>query len=142
MELDQFQVKDPKEFFDLLVHKALEGKSSKFEFIRNYQMLQAVRLYKKGVKKVAKVFESIRKDLLKRYETEVTNGTQQIEMLMSVVQFEKCRDYYRKELAIAKDMIKEYRVYVESGHIIDTLLGRIRPDTECVDYRKLPIKWF
>ena len=40
---------------------------------------------------------------------------------------------------IAKDMLSEYRAYLSSGHIFDQLvLNSVRPDDECVDYRKLP----
>lgn len=143
MKLDQFQnMNKPDEFFEVLIQRALEGKQSDFEFIRNYRMLKVARLYKKGVRKVSRLFESIRKSLLKQYQATINSGTQDIKTIMSIAQFEKCRDYYKKERAIAKDMISEYRTYVFSGHILDTLLGKIRPDNECVDFRKLPIKWF
>ena len=143
MKLDQFQnMNKPDEFFEVLIQRALEGKQSDFEFIRNYKMLRVARLYKKGVRKVSRLFESIRKSLLKQYQATINSGTQDIKVIMSIAQFEKCRDYYKKERAIAKDMISEYRTYVFSGHILDTLLGKIRPDNECVDFRKLPIKWF
>lgn len=143
MKLDQFQkMNKPDEFFEVLVQRALEGKQSDFEFIRNYKMLRVAKLYKKGVRKVSRLFESIRKSLLKQYQATIKSGTQDIKVIMSITQFEKCRDYYKKERAIAKDMISEYRTYVFSGHILDTLLGKIRPDNECVDFRTLPIKWF
>lgn len=143
MEFGQFQdAKDPKELFNELVKKALEGKQSDFEFIRSYDMLQAARAYRAGTRKVAKIFNSLRKGLLKEYARAIITNEQKLDVVMTILQFEKCRDYYLAERDIAKDMISEYRTYVMSGHILNTILGGIRPDEECVDYRKLPIKFF
>ena len=142
MELDQFELNDPKQFFEELVKKALEGKQSNFEFIRDLKMIQTARLYKRGIKKISGVFASLAKGLLKQYSEQVKLGRQDVEVLLAIKQFEICRDYYKKEFEIAKDMLSEYRTYMFSGHILDTIFGRYRPDEECVDYRKLPFKLF
>ncbi len=143
MEFDKFQdTRDPKEFFNELVRKALEGKQSNFEFIRSYSMLQAARAYRSGTRKVAKIFNSLRKGLLKEYAGMIMNNEQKLDVVMTIIQFEKCRDYYLAERDVAKDMISEYKTYVMSGHILDTILGGIRPEEDCVDFRKLPIKFF
>ena len=143
MELDQFEdLKDPKRFFEELVKKALTGKQSDFEFIRNYGMLSVARLYRRGVKRVAKVFSNLCKDIITEYSESILTDTQKVDLLLAYKQFEECRDYYLKEYAIAKDMISEYGTYVRSGHLLQMLFGGVRPDYECVDYRKLPLKWF
>jgi len=143
METEQIDLSDPKKIFGELVKKALEGKQSDFEFIRTYEMSQAARLYRKGTKKVCKVFDDLRKSLLKAYANAIMADDQKLDMIMSIRQFEICRDYYKKEHAIAKDMLKEYKAYVLSGHILGQLLFcGVRPDEECVDYRKLPWKLF
>ena len=70
MEMEQIDLTDPKKFFSELVKKALIGKQSDFEFIRSYEMLKVARLYRKGTKKVYKVFKSLHKALgraLKKY---------------------------------------------------------------------------
>ena len=142
MEMEQIDLSDPKKFFGELVKKALEGKQSNFEFIRSYEMLKVARLYRTGTKKVYKVFKDLHKALLEAYAKDVVTDSQKLEVLMSIKQFEICFEYYKKENAIAKDMISEYKTYVFSGHILDTMLGGYRPDSECVDYRKLPLKLF
>lgn len=142
MEMEQIDLSDPKKFFSELVKKAIEGKQSNFEFIRSYEMLKVARLYKKGTKKVFKVFQSLYKALLKQYSDAVLDDKQTLDVLMAIKQFEICASYYKNEHAIAKDMISEFRCYVNSGHILQTLLGGYRPDYECVDYRKLPLKLF
>ena len=76
---------------------------------------------------------------MKTYAKDIMTDEQKLEMLMSMKQFEICYNYYKKECAIAKDMLSEYRAYLSSGHIFDQLvLNSARPDDECVDYRKLP----
>ena len=142
MELDKFDLSNPKKFFEELVRKALEGKQSNFEFIRSYEMLKVARLYKSGTKKVTKLFNSLINDLINQYSSQIVDDKQLLETIMAIKQFEKCRDYYKQEVAIAKDMISEFKTYVMSGHILQTALGGVRPDFECVDYRKLPIKLF
>ncbi len=144
MELDQFDFEDPKQFFEELVKRALEGKQSDFEFIRNTDTVRVARLYKRGVKKVAKMFKGISSDLVKQYTKNIASPkVNDLETLLAANQFAACYKYYMKEYAIAKDMLKEYRTYVLSGHILDQFLfNAYRPDNECVDYRKLPWKWF
>lgn len=142
MDFDQFDLNDPKQVFDKLVKQALSGKHSDFEFVRNLGMLRVVRLYKRGVRRVSRLFGNMARDLLEQYADKIVSSMQDVEALLAVKRFEVCHDYYEKEVEIAKDMISEYKAYVASGHRIDALLGKYRPDDECVDYRKLPFKLF
>lgn len=142
MEFNQFGNDHQKEFFVEIVQKALEGKHSDFEFIKHYGMWKATRLYKSSTKKVVKLFSGLIKGLINQYQNQILDGTQSLEVIMAIKQFEVCRDYYKKEHMLAKDMLSEFGCYIRSGHILQTLLGGIRPDFECVDYRKLPIKFF
>ena len=139
METEQFEfTEDPKKVFEELVKKALKGKQSDFEFIRTYETCKVARYYKISTKRVSKAFKILYKKLMKTYAKDILTGEQQLEMLMSMKQFEICYRYYEKECEIAKDMLSEYRAYLSSGHIFDQLIfNSVRPDDECVDYRKL-----
>ena len=141
METEQFEFsEDPKKVFEELVKKALEGKHSDFEFIRTYETCKVARYYKISVKRVSKTFMTLYKKLMKTYAKDIMTDEQKLEMLMSMKQFEICYDYYKKEYELAKDMLSEYRAYLSSGHLFDQLvLNNVRPDDECVDYRKLPL---
>lgn len=140
METEQIELsEDPKKIFSELVNKALKGKQSDFEFIRTYEAFKVAKLYKISVKKVYKTFKTVYKKLMKTYAKDILTDEQQLEMLMSMMQFKICYDYYKKEYELAKDMLSEYRAYLSSGHIFDQLvLNGIRPDDECVDYREVP----
>ena len=140
METDQFEFsEDPKKVFEELVKKALKGKQSDFEFIRTYEMCKVAKYYKISVKRVSKTFKTLYKKLMKTYAKDILTGEQQLEMLMSMKQFEICYNYYRKECEIAKDMLHEYRSYLFGGHIFKQLvLNDVRSDDDCVDYRELP----
>ena len=140
METEQFEFsEDPKEFFSELVKKALKGKQSDFEFIRTYDECKTVRLYKISTKRVSKAFKILYKKLMKTYAKDIMADEQQLEMLMSMMQFKICCDYYKKEYEIAKDMLHEYRSYLFGGHIFKQLvLNDVRSDDDCVDYRELP----
>ena len=140
METEQIEFsEDPKEFFNELVKKALKGKQSDFEFIRTYEACKTARLYKISVKRVFKAFKTLYKKLMKTYAKDILTDEQQLEMLISMMQFKICYDYYKKEYELAKDMLSEYRAYLSSGHIFDQLvLNSVRSDDDCVDYRELP----
>lgn len=142
MQLEDFNLKDPRQFFEALIQKALEGEASEFEFIRSYNMLKVARMYKAGVKKVVKIFDDLIKKLIYKYEKAIIVDEQTLELLMTIKQFEFCRNYYKKEVLVAKDMISEYKAYVFGGHVLNTMLGYTRPESECVDYRKLPWTFF
>ena len=140
METEQFEFsEDPKEFFTELVKKALKGKQSDFEFIRTYEMCRVARYYKTSTKRVSKAFKILYKKLMKTYAKDIMADEQQLEMLMSMMQFKICHDYYKKEYEIAKDMLHEYRSYLFGGHIFKQLvLNDVRSEDDCVDYRELP----
>ena len=140
METEQFEFsEDPKKVFGELVKKALGGKQSDFEFIRTYEMCKVARYYKISVKRVSKTFKTLYKKLMKTYAKDIMADEQQLEMLMSMMQFKICHDYYKKEYEIAKDMLHEYRSYLFGGHIFKQLvLNDVRSDDDCVDYRELP----
>ena len=140
MEMGKFDFnKTTDEMFVELITKALTGKQSNFEFIRSYEMYKVAKLYRRGVAKVAKLFKQLADEIMTKYTKIVATGQAGLlEVIMSYKQFRICADYYNRESAIAKDMMKEFHAYVFGGHILKTMLGGVRPDFECVDYRKLP----
>ena len=140
METEQIELtEDPKKVFEELVKKALKGKQSDFEFIKTYEMCKVARYYKISVKRVSKTFKTLYKKLMKTYAKDILADEQKLEMLMSMMQFKICHDYYRKEYEIAKDMLHEYRSYLFGGHLFKQLvLNDVRSDDDCVDYRELP----
>ena len=142
METEQFEFsEDPKEIFSELVKKALKGKQSDFEFIRTYEACKVARYYKISVNRVSKTFKTLYKKLMKTYAKDILTDEQQLEMLMSMMQFKICYDYYKKEYELAKDMLSEYYIYLTSGHIFDQqVMKGVRSDDDCVDYRKLTWK--
>ena len=144
METEQIELtEDPKKVFEELVKKALKGKQSDFEFIKTYEMCKVARYYKISVKRVSKTFKTLYKKLMKTYAKDILADEQKLEMLMSMMQFKICHDYYRKEYEIAKDMLHEYRSYLFGGHLFKQLvLNDVRSDDDCVDYRELPWKIF
>ena len=144
METEKIELmEDQEKFFEAVVKKALSGKHSDFEFIRTYEECKTARLYKASVKRLSKVFNNLCKKLMKTYAKDIMTDEQKLETLMSMKQFEICRDYFKKEREIAKDMLSEYHAYLTSWHIFDQLImNGVRSEDDCVDYRKLPWKLF
>ena len=139
METEKTELTEDEKFFEAVVKKALSGKHSDFEFIRTYEACETARLYKTSVKRLSKVFKNLYKKSMKTYTKDILTDEQKLETLMSMKQFKICYNYFKKECEIAKDMLSEYRAYLSSGHIFDQLvLNGVRPDDDCVDYRKSP----
>jgi hypothetical protein len=101
-----------------------------------------VKEYIRGANIVATIFSNLISTTEKVYLEQIATGTQDLGVILALKQFIQCRDYYYKESEVAYDMLDEYKCYVWSGHIIDTLVGNTRREEDLVDYRTLPVKWF
>ena len=136
MDLKEFQEKLPKddmEMAELLMAKALEGPQSKFEFIRNWEMRKIVKVYYKGLKAVVKMFTAYQQSMESDFYSKPS-----VLGAVAAAHMRLCTDFYKEEMRIAKEMLKEYREYIFSFHLIDTfVLNRWRPDSECYDHRYL-----
>jgi hypothetical protein len=81
------------------------------------------------------MFKKLYDSTYKSYLAQVAMGNPDLETLMALKQFKICTDFYKDETKILNDMLSEYTEYVLSGHVIDTLVGNIRPDEDLYDHR-------
>ena len=98
MKLDQFQLDDPKKLFAELTAFALQGEHSKFEFITSLGMRSVCRTYKRGIKRVIKIFKSLRDALIEAYTDAVNSGKilpDDVEMITAIRNFDRCYKFYR-----------------------------------------------
>lgn len=140
MKLDQFQLDDPKKLFAELTAFAMQGEHSKFEFITCLPMRSACRVYKRGLKRVIKIFKTLRDTLIEVYAEAVNSGQIQpddVETVTAIRNFDYCYKFYVKELNTVRDMLNEYHFYMWDGHnVIASYLGKQRDALEMFDYRK------
>ena len=133
------QEEQEAELLRVIMHKAFTEENSKFQFIVSWAHRRAVKEYLKGIKQIVKTF-NLKIDLIQReYLEQILTDTQDINLLTAMVQILHCRDYYQRELDVVKDMLDEYRCYIHSGHLIDTIIGVQRPPQDLIDFRKLPL---
>lgn len=118
-----------------LVHRALNSKHSNFEFLRSAQDRMGAKIIRFGYTTVSKMFKKLYNSTYKTYLKQVELGDQDIETLMALKQFKHCMEFYEDEAKIVDDMLDEYSEYLFSGHILDMLLGRIRPEEDLWDHR-------
>jgi len=130
------------EFFQMLVKKALKGEHMEKEFICSLRGLSITRGYIKNCQTIINSFISVYNAMQLVYLEQIKLDKQDLDLVISMKQFERCFNFYKEERSIAEDMIKEYRAYVFSGHILDTLLGNPRKEEDLVDFRTIPWKWF
>lgn len=128
-------VNSGEEDFLELVHRALESKHSNFEFLRSAQDRTSAKIVRFSYATVSKMFKKLYESTYKTYLKQVELGDQDVETLMALKQFKHCMEFYDDESKIMDDMLEEYTEYIFSGHVIDTLLGKVRPDKDLWDHR-------
>lgn len=119
-----------------LVHRALDSKHSNFEFLRSGQDRTSAKIVRFSYATISKMFKKLYESTYKTYLKQVELGDQDIETLMALKQFKHCMEFYDDEAKIVDDMLDEYLEYIFSGHILDMLLGRIRPEKDLWDHRR------
>ena len=128
-------VNSGEEDFLELVHRALDSKHSNFEFLRSAQDRTSAKIVRFSYATISKMFKKLYESTYKTYLKQVELGDQDVETLMALKQFKHCMEFYDDEAKIVDDMLDEYSEYIFSGHILDMLLGRIRPEEDLYDYR-------
>lgn len=118
-----------------LVHRALNSKHSNFEFLRSAQDRTSAKIVRFSYATVSKMFKKLYESTYKTYLKQVESGEQDLETLMALKQFKHCMEFYDDESKIVDDMLEEYSEYIFSGHLLDMLLGRIRPEEDLWDHR-------
>lgn len=148
MKTDQFQnlpfskTIDEATKFTALYIVAMEGKHKEFEFIRCWEHHKIAKLFLSGLKRIVRSFKKVSRHQDKLVKDLRKEGKADLINIAFAEQLHTCIQFYKKECAIVKDMLSEYREYVCSGHLIDTfIIPRLRTDYELVDYRTLPGVW-
>ena len=129
-------------FFTELIQKALEGEATPFELISSSSMHTATKVFARATKKVIKMFKTLVQTTCLKYQEQIQTNSQDLQVLLAYVQFNRCVEFYEQELKTAKSMLQEYRAYVTGGHMLKTLLGIPRSEYDMVDYRTLPWRLF
>lgn len=125
-----------------LIRRALAEDHSEFELITCYFELRTVRKQKRAMRALSRCYRKAAKDFMKKYATDLANGEESAVTLMAGKTLMIASDFYEDEARLFKDMIKEYRCYLASGHLWKTLLLDFhRPEDDMTDWRELPFGW-
>ena len=126
-----------EEISELMI-RALEGKYSKFEYIKTWSQAAFTIEYYQAMKKVVKAIKKASKLLYKQYLKDVKEGNNDsIEIVGGIHQVEICLDFYTKETQLAYDMLDEFYCYcLRGGNLLNILAGEERPSQDLEDYRK------
>lgn len=135
LDNETFLVGEEEQSFLELVHRALDSKHSDFNFIRSWEHRAQAKIAKFSLVTISKMFKKLYDSTYKTYIKQVELGDQDVETLMALKQFKICTEFYNDESKIVNDMLAEHTEYILSGHVIDTLVGKVRPDEDLHDYR-------
>ncbi len=128
--------------FRLLIEHARNDAHTEFALIPNIFASFTARTFRKAVKTYAKRFKKLKGIASDEYVSELKKGNSPADLLQLVAVYHECAVYYEQEAKILKEMLKEFRLYVMSGHLLKTLLGASRSKRDMVDYRSLPVRPF
>lgn len=121
---------------------ALEGTHRQFEFIRSLKMFFKVKKYYKLHLKACEELKKAMSQAFNDYLSCKQQGIDRLDLLIAFTQIRQCVTFYKEEARILKDSMKEYVCYIHNNHLIATLFGKVRPEEDLVDWRKIPISFW
>ena len=135
--LDEMNKLENEEFVAALVERAQSGVHSEFEYLRTLGEASVTIVAIKALKKVAKKFDYIGNKILKDYYSKaklLITRPNSFDDLLMLAQIRECAKFYRDEVKILKECLKDYYYFVMDGNFITTLFGYVRPDEDLVRY--------
>lgn len=133
---------DSAQLTQALLNRAKNGKHSEFMLIRSPKEYAMSMSYLKSTRHVYKKFKGLKSKMYDKYCKKTMACIDDLELILTIKNLENVVDFYGEECRIVKDCQAEYRTYVRCGHRLDVLAGVYRPDSDMVDYRKLPWSLF
>ena len=122
------------EMTEKLVTHAITGEATKFELLRSWQ---SYRYYKSLIKAYASILGGLTKGadrLYKSYCRDVTKGVGTTSKVTAYKQMLGVLSFYKNEISTISDMVKEYKLYLLDGHLINSFLGIYRSDQDLRNY--------
>jgi len=132
-----------EEVIEALLNRVKNNEHSSFAFIRSMQERAAAKEYYNVAVKTAEHFNILKQAILRGYCKDILTDKTDIEGLVAVRHLDEAVKFYYNEANIALDALKEYKAYLFGGHLFGSIvLNNYRPDEDCIDYRKLPWRFF
>jgi hypothetical protein len=130
---DYDEVRDLKdgELFEALIRTVSKNEHSKAELIVSRQGLAAAKALSTALYKISSIFENLATKAYEKYLAEIDDPRMQLDavhQLCAYKDFLACKRFYMIEKGIIDRIIYEYNVYVQSGHLLESLLGYTRSD--------------
>ena len=126
-----------KEFYDMiekLIKHALEEDHTKFVQLRSLSEYRNFRSIVRSYRAVIVGLEAGVKRLSKSYYKDITCGCNDTTKAMAYRQMLDVVDFYYQEIYIINQMLKEYRLYLQDGHLLSALLGEQRSNRDLTNY--------
>lgn len=129
-----------KQLVNKLIDRAKANNHSSFEFVRNLNEYTATKTFKNAVQKIATRFIKSANNLFKSYFKDLKEGISKLDLFLAAKEMMNISEFYMGEVAIAEDMLSEYRSYLGAGHALDAFMGIYRPESDLHDFRILNAK--
>ena len=129
-------LKDVTENLSVIIDRALAGVHVQDKFLKSVAEFSVAYLYRAGLKKILKGFKQSIQKCQADYLYAVSTGANVFESLIVYAQFCQCFEFYKEEIRMVTELMKEYHYYMFDGRVIKSLLGYERPEEDLVPYTK------
>lgn len=129
-------LKDVTENLAIIVDRALSGIHVQDKFLKSIDEFSVALLYRSGIKKILKGFKKTLIKSQEDYLSSVADGSNLFGSMIIWSQFRQCYEFYKEELRLTTELLKDYHYYMFDGKIIKSLLGYVRPEEDLVPYTK------
>lgn len=121
-----------------IIARAKANEHTPFEYIRNWTDYRKCQLSRAALKLLIKSLTYSTDSMLNKYCKAIITGTADVSQLLVRGVLNQTVEFYKKELAMADDMLDEYRAYLSDGHLINAFLfNEYRSWSDCWDRRNL-----
>lgn len=126
---------EARELAQGLIERVEKGENIPFEYLSTFSAFLAARSLRTATEKIISGFEKEATRAYDKYLEGLKNKVDNLQLLVNHRFFKKCADFYKKDLSIIENCIEEYKYYVFSWHVVDTLLGIPRREEDMWDHR-------
>lgn len=129
-------LKDVTENLQVIIDRALAGIHVQDKFLKSVAEFSVALLYRSGIKKILKGFKKTLEKAQGDYIISVVNGSNLFSSMIIWAEFRQCYEFYKEELRLVTELLKDYHYYMFDGRVIKSLLGYVRPEEDLVPYDK------
>jgi hypothetical protein len=112
----------------IIIEQAESGQFTEFHFLQDWSEYKFYRGKYRSFKLLIGALQKNSKVFLKRYSKNIIDGSADFTELLVYQKLQQVITYYKQELEIINNMIREYEAYLANGNFFRAWLGGVRTE--------------